>query len=94
MQEMKFGLKIKADNTTIDEPTLALMLEESNREGLALNPPTSMEQHRDKELKKPMQQAYPFLTGLQRIWLKLESDEDSQIGLVPCFQHLPSPLAP
>ncbi len=38
MQEMKFGLKIKADNTTIDEPTLALMLEESNREGLALNP--------------------------------------------------------
>lgn len=30
MQEMEFGLKIKADNTTIDEPTLALMLEESN----------------------------------------------------------------
>lgn len=30
MQEMEFGLKIKAHNTTIDEPTLALMLEESN----------------------------------------------------------------
>ena len=25
--------------------------------------PTSTEQHRDKELKKSMQQAYPFLTG-------------------------------
>ena len=30
IQEMRFGLEIKASNTTIDEPTFALMLEEAN----------------------------------------------------------------
>ena len=30
IQEMKFGLEIKADNMTIDEPTFALMLEEAD----------------------------------------------------------------
>lgn len=30
IQEMEFGLEIKADNMTIDEPTFALMLEESD----------------------------------------------------------------
>lgn len=30
IQEIEFGLEIKADNTTIDEPTRALMLEESD----------------------------------------------------------------
>ena len=30
IQEMEFRLGIKAGNTTIDEPTLALMLEESD----------------------------------------------------------------
>ena len=30
IQEMEFGLEIKVDNTTIDEPALALMLEESD----------------------------------------------------------------
>lgn len=30
IQEMEFGLEMKADNTTIDEPTLALMLEKSD----------------------------------------------------------------
>lgn len=63
IQEMEFGLEIKADNTTIDKPTLALMLEKSEWEGPALKMPTSMEQHQAKELKKSMQQAYPFLTG-------------------------------
>lgn len=30
IQEIEFGLEIKADNTTIDEPTRARMLEESD----------------------------------------------------------------
>lgn len=30
IQEMEFGLEMKTNNTTIDEPTLALMLEESD----------------------------------------------------------------
>lgn len=30
IQEIEFGLEIKAGNTTIDEPTFALMLEESD----------------------------------------------------------------
>lgn len=94
IQEMEFGLGIKAGNTTIDEPTLALMLEESDREGPALKTPTSIEQHQAKELKKSMQQAYPFLTGPQRIWLKYGSDEGLRSGLLPCFQCLPPPLAP
>lgn len=63
IQKMEFGLEIKADNMTIDEPTFALMLEESDGEGPALKTPTSMAQHRTKELKDSMQQAYSFLTG-------------------------------
>ena len=74
IQEMEFGLGIKAGNTTTDEPTLALMLEESDREGPALKTPTSVAQHQTKELKESMQQAYSFLTGppkdLAKTWIQ------------------------
>ena len=63
IQEMEFGLEIKVDNTTIDKPALALMLEKSDWEEPALNMPTSMAQYQAKESKKSIQQAYPFLTG-------------------------------
>lgn len=91
IQETEFGLETKADNKPIDEPTLALVLEEADRDGPALKTPTNVVQHQTKELKESMQQTHSFWQVLQRIWLKHGSDEDSQIVLLPCFQRLPPP---
>ena len=99
---MEFGLKIKADNTAIDEPTLALMLEEANWERPTLNPPQAWNSIMPKNWRNLCTRHIHLLTGLPKnlakTWIRWRSSKGPSSPLsappllhskrTPCFQGL------